>query len=1024
MKRRVLQAGLAVVASCAGAEEWNDLNVLQVNREPSRATMMVYPDAASALKYDRTTSPWFESLNGEWQFNWAKNPKTRPVEFYKPTFNAREWDTIPVPSNWQMEDYGLRIYTNVKYPFKKDPPHAPTEWNPVGSYRRTFEVPEGWKGRTVFINFDGVEAAFYLWVNGEKVGYSQGSRTSAEFNITKYLQQGENLLAVEVYRWADGSYLEDQDAWRLSGIYRDVYLWSTAQNHIRDFTIHTELDKNYEHSIFTVDVDLLGQGSVEVDLFDAEGKKVLSHPEIHLENCRKWTPETPYLYTALLTLRDGNGEIIEVIPQRIGFRKVEIKDSRFCINGVPVLVRGVNRHEHHPDTGHTISRASMLRDIQLLKENNFNAVRTAHYPNMPMWYDLCDEYGIMLWNEANIESHDMGYGPESLAKQPEWKAAHLDRIERMVERDKNHASVVVWSMGNEAGAGENFDACYNWIKENDPSRPVHYERAIGNPSSTDIFNIMYAPADEIRKYTSSDATKPYIICEYMHSMGNSTGGAKEYWDLFYEDNTAQGGFVWDWMDQGIRRSVPAEFQKNVGQGPVGKTFFAYGGWFEDETEVYNDRNFCMNGLIDSAQVPRPGLYAIKYLQRGVHVELVDLALGKVRLVNWFNFLSLDEAVSGQWKIEANGKQIAQGDIKMSGIAPRQEKIITLGLPEITPEAGIEYFLTLEFHATKNYHPLVATGHLLAWDQFKLPVEKTETRPAATKGSVSIDESASSIVVKGQNFEVVFDKTTGVMDAYTLNGKQVIISGGKPSLSRAETDNDRGQIPSVAAVWGHAGKHSVLDRMNVEKREGTARISVRQSQPEVGSSVSTVYTIEPNGEVMVEAGFNFIWTSHAIGPPLRIGMEWKIPSSFEKMNWFGRGGETYAGRDFNPIGLHEGTVDGQWVDYSRPQENGNKTAVRWVSFTDQSGTGLKVVTKGAPLGISARHYSQQTMRESDYSFQMKRADGIFLSIDALQSGIGGVISWGSTPLTKYRLFEKRYHYTYRLIPLSGRGVQSD
>ena len=1023
MNRWTLLIGLFLLAKGLLAEEWNDLSVLQVNREAPHATMMVYPDAQAALEYDRATSPWIQTLNGEWKFNWVKSPADRPIDFFKPSFDASGWGTIPVPSNWEIEGHGLRIYTNARYPFKKDPPHAPTEWNPVGSYRREFTVSKDWNGRETYIVFEGVESAFYLWVNGEKVGYSQGSRTPAEFNITPYLKPGKNMLAVEVYRWSDGSYLEDQDFWRLSGIYREVYLWSTAQSHIRDFTVVTELDDQYKDAVLKVDVDISNPvGSVELQLLNAEGeslfvKQLKDGFAVPVSNPRKWNAEDPYLYTVLLTLKDASGKTIEVIPQRVGFRAVEIKNSRFCVNGVPVLIKGVNRHEHHADTGHTIDRASMIRDIQRLKENNFNAVRTCHYPNMPEWYDLCDEYGIMLWDEANIETHGMGYKAESLAKQPEWKAAHLDRIQRMVERDKNHASVITWSMGNEAGDGENFAACYQWIKENDPTRPVHYERATGDFKNTDIFNKMYSTSDHIRKYTEGDAKKPYIICEYMHAMGNSTGGAKEYWDLFYEDNTAQGGFVWDWMDQGIRTPVPVEFKKNIGKGPVKETFFAYGGYFEDPKGVRNDGNFCMNGLIDAGQEPHPGLFAMKYLQRNVHVEPADLKVGQVKIRNWFDFTTLGDAVSGHWKIEANGKQVAEGKVPNLEIAPHTERTVSLELPGIVPEAGQEYFLTLEFRAKKNYHPLVKEGHLLAWDQFKLPQEKPIVR-AAAKGTVSVDESATAIVVKGKGFEVAFDKASGRLSSYKANGADLIVAGGEPELSRAQNDNERRQKPKPSPAWDVAAANAVVESVQVKQSGNVAKITIRKILPDVRGGFAAIYTVLGSGEVVVEVAFDFENTEEAMRPPLRIGMEWKIPAAFENMAWYGRGGETYFDRTFEPIGLFSGTVDGQWVDYSRPQENGNKTAVRWVSLTDEKGAGLLVVAEGSPLGIGARRYSQQTMRESDYSFQMERSDDIFLNIDAAQSGVGGINSWYATPLEKHRLNETAYHYAYRLIPLSG------
>ncbi len=1023
----LLFGSISMSVMAADRPEWNNIEVLQVNREEPHATLMVYPDAKAAKKYDRTSSPWFQSLNGQWKFNWIRKPSDRPVDFFKPSFDVSGWGTIPVPSNWEMEGHGLKIYTNIKYPFKMDPPNAPTDWNPVGSYRREFEVSKDWNGREIYITFDGVQSAFYLWINGKKVGYSQGSRTPAEFNITPYLKPGKNVLAAEVYRWSDGSYLEDQDFWRLSGIYRDVYLWSTARSHIRDFSVVTDLDDQYKDAVLKVHAEVLNPaGPVEVQLLDPAGKEIGSAVapgapsvalEIPVKAPAKWSAESPILYMALITLKDAAGKTLEVIPQRVGFREAAIINSRFCINGVPVLIKGANRHEHHADTGHVVDRASMLRDIQLLKENNFNAVRTCHYPNMPMWYDLCDEYGILLWDEANIESHGVGYGPETLANQPEWKAAHLDRIQRMVGRDKNHASVITWSMGNEAGDGMNFAAGYQWLKENDRTRPVHYERAKSG-ENTDIINDMYAPSDKIRKYAESDAVKPYIICEYMHAMGNSNGGAKEYWDLFYEDNLAQGGFVWDWMDQGIRTPVPDEFRKNIGKGPVQKTFFAYGGFFEEPVGVYNDGNFCMNGLINAEQVPHPATYAMKYLQRNVHVAPIDLADGKVKIKNWFDHSALGDQVSGHWKIEANGKVVKDGTIKELDIAPHAEKTVSLGLPAIEPEAGVEYFLAVEFRAKKGYHPLVDIGHLLAWDQFKLPMEK-EAVLASADGAVSCRESATAIVLSGKDFEVVFDKASGAMASYRANGNELIAAGGRPELSRAQNDNERRQKIKPVPELDVAGANAVLDKLAVEQVDGAVRVAVQKILPDVRAGFAAVYTVQPDGEVVVEAAFDFSEMPEFQRPPLRVGMEWQIPGAFGNIAWFGRGGETYAGRDFEPVGLFQGTVDGQWTDYSRPQENGNKTGVRWVTLTDKKGKGLLVAAEGAPLGIGARFYDQQTMRESDYGFQMERSDNIYLNIDAAQSGVGGINSWNAFPLEKYRLNGTTYSCTYRLLPISGK-----
>ncbi len=997
---------------------------------------MVYPNVAAAKSYDKTKSSWFQSLNGDWKFNWSLKPAERPEGFYKTNFDDSSWTTIPVPSNWEMEGHGLRWYTNTRYPFPKQQPKAPHNWNPVGSYRTNFEVPANWDGRETLIHFDGVQAAFYLWINGEKVGYSQGSRTPAEFNISKYLKPGKNQLAAEVYRWCDGSYLEDQDFWRLSGIYRDVYLFSTAQSHMRDFTVVTELDDQYKNAKLKVDVEILKpKGTVELSLVDANGTEVFKTQskkaqaavsfKIPVYGPQKWNAESPYLYRAYLTLKDSKGKVVEVIPQNIGFRETEIKGNRWMVNGREVLVRGVNRHEHHPDTGHYIDRESMLRDIKLLKENNFNAVRTSHYPNCPEWYDLCDQYGIFLWDEANIESHGYGYGSASLAKDPKWEAQHLNRIERMVERDKNHPSVITWSMGNEAGDGVNMTACKQWLADNDPTRPVHYERAMGG-DNTDIDNVMYRSPKRIR--WARDGKKPYILCEYEHAMGNSNGNAKEYWDLFYADNALQGGFVWDWMDQGIRQNVPAEFKKNIGNGPVKEDFFAYGGWWEDKAKnhftgkigVRHDDNFCMNGLIASDWTPHPGTYAMKHLQRAIHVNAVDIKKGKFKIKNWFDFSNAKGLVNGTWTIEANGKQIKTGKLEELDIKSRAEMTITVPMPS-EAKAGVEHTITFRFFAKEGYHPFVKTGHELAWDQFILPNAKQKATVALSElKALSVKNGTKSVNVTGDNFSVVIDKNSGQLVSYKANGKELIARGGQLNYWRALVDNDRPTVKKnhINHGWENAGENAAVENIDVNKIGSSAvKITVTYLMKEARTGAAVVYTIGGNGEVIVEAGTD-VSNAKGLSYPLRFGMKWQVPAAYDTMTWFGRRGETHNDRNFEAIGIHSGSVDSQWVEYSKPQENGNKSDVRWVALTDSSNNGLLISINGAPINASARFYSQNTIQESKYSFQMERDKNIFLNIDGYQCGVGGIDSWGATPLTKYRMTDKTYAYSFRMRPITG------
>jgi beta-galactosidase len=1010
--------GSLLAASLAGSlrgevPDWCNQKVIQQGVETPRATCVAYPSPEAALRFDRTASPWFQLLNGEWKFNWVVKPADRPADFYKPSYNDTKWGTIPVPSNWQRQGYGKPLYTNAIYPFPMDAPNVPVDDNPVGSYRHWFELADDWKGRETFLTFDGVSSAFYLWVNGEKVGYSQGSRTPAEFNVTRCLKPGKNLIAAEVYRWSDGSYLEDQDFWRFSGIFRDVYLTSRGATHVRDFTVLADMDGS-----FRVDAEVVGTGTVSVELLDEEGSVVARGNTAKISNVRTWSAEDPYLYTALLTLKGGTGQVLEVIPWKVGFRRSEIRDGVYYLNNVPIKFKGVNRHEHHPVTGQVVNRETMLRDIRMFKENNINAVRTAHYPNVPEWYELCDEYGIYVMDEANIESH--GYGNKAnnkLANDPAWEEAHLNRVRRMVARDKNHASVVVWSLGNEAGSGPNFVKACDWVHENDATRPVHYEG--GNKSVGDFHSRMYADNDWL-----GEGDRPSILCEYTHAMGNSNGNLTEYWDdNIYKNEKHSGGFVWDWMDQGLEEKVPEEYRKNIGRGPVRETFFAYGSWWPLpwHDQGNNGRNFCMNGLIAADWTPHPGLFAIKHVYRNVHVSPVDVATGTFRIKSWFDFSNMKDLVDGEWVVEGNGKMIERGNLADLDIPARGEKTISVPLPSINAEPGIEYFVTLRFVAKGKVSPLLKAGHELAIEQFRLPVEKAPKGiEASSLAQPVIKQTADALVVTGKGFEVVFDPRSGAMKSYSVNGKTVLKRGPKLDLWRAFTDND--EIPikkgKYNAVWRDAVVNEAVDGVQIDTLPGAVRIAMRSDLPTVSSAYKMVYTVFGNGEVQVDVGMD-VASPKSLKNPHRIGTELLVSGEYENIRWFGRGpAPTYIDRDYEPVGIFGGTVDGQWVDYSRPQENGNKVGVRWVALTDGEGNGLLIRAVGEPLSVGAKHYSQATMEASQYSFQMERSADIFLNIDYKQMGVGGNNSWGKTALEKYQLTERQPRYAYRIRPLSG------
>ena len=1043
MNRRTTRTvGIFAIAQCLGMSaltagepmDWENPRVLQVNVEHPHATLTPYPDKETAQTYERHSSDRFKLLNGNWKFEWKPRPSQRPEGFENFNFPDASWETLPVPANWQLYGYGYPLYSNIVYPFPQDAPHIPHDDNPIGLYRKYFEIPKSFRGKEVFITFDGVSSAFNLWLNGVKVGYSQGSRTPAEFNITSHLKPGSNLLAVEVFRWSDGSYLEDQDFWRLSGIYRDVYLTARPQQHMRDFRVVTDLDERYEDARLIVTVDLANPtvgGHVELELKDADGETVLA--ESRTENARllfdlpisrpwKWSNESPYLYSVLLTLKDTEEGTLEVIPQKVGFREVEIRNAVFHVNGVPVKMKGVNRHEHHPDTGHVVTRESMLRDIKLFKENNINAVRTSHYPNAPLFYDLCDEHGIWMMDEANIESH--GYGNHAgnrLANDPAWEAAHLDRVARMEARDKNHPSIIMWSLGNEAGIGPNFDTAYHYLKRTDSTRPIHYEgdnRRGGQHKASDVYSVMYREPGWV-----GPADKPSVLCEYTHAMGNSNGNLQEYWDTIYSTPRHMGAFVWDWMDQGLRTPVPAAFRHRIGTGPVKDSFFAYGGWYEQDR--HHDGNFCMNGLLAADWEPHPGLYAVKYTYRNIHVSAIDAKTGRFLIHNRFDFTNLRDLADAEWSITGNGHNIKSGQLETLDIPPRTQKEVQINLPSFTPQEGKEYLLTLRFKAKEGYSTLVDVGHELAFAQFTLQDFDGLIAPkmqAAVQSRLSIAQDGERVTVSGDHFEVVFSQVEGRMLSYTYQGRQLIQQGPELDLWRAYSDNDK--IPLEQGKYHSVWRDAVANRRIVEVTDEAVgdkavRVAFSARLPTVEATYSISYTVYRNGEIRVDVYLDKSRTPSELRFPHRIGTELIVPAEFEQMTWYGRGPTpTYADRKFERVGLFQGTVDAQWVDYSRPQENGSKTNVRWMSLADSTGNGLVFLAEVAPLSVGARHYSKVTMEASAYAFEMDRSEHIFVNIDHIQLGVGGNDSWGSTALDNYLPDDPEYRFAYHIRPLTA------
>jgi beta-galactosidase/beta-glucuronidase len=871
-----------------------------------------------------------------------------------------------------------------------------------------------------------VDSAFHLWVNGRPAGYSQDSRLPAEFNITSVVQPGENLVAVQVYRWSDGSYLEDQDFWRLSGIYRGVALWSAPPLHLRDFWARTEFDAAYRDAVLRVTARVRNDGSqdaaghvLEAQLVDAAGKLVLAaslpvkvsssrEATVELDQAvrapERWSDEHPYLYTLLLVLQGPAGQVVEVERSRVGFRQVEIRDGQLHVNGRPILIKGVNRHEHDPVTGHSVSMASMLQDIRLMKQFNINAVRTSHYPNDPRWYDLCDEYGIYLLDEANAESHGVW---DRLARDPEWEEAFMERAVRMVERDKNHPSVIAWSLGNESGYGPAHDAMSAWIHAHDPTRPVHYHPA-GDAPCVDILGPMYPTVQRIVEMAQKPGeTRPVVMCEYAHSMGNSTGNLKEYWEAIAAHRRLGGGFIWDWVDQGLRQVTEA-----------GEEWYAYGGDFGDEP---NDANFCINGLVGPDRRPHPGLWEYKKVLEPVRVEPVDPVTGRVRIVNAYTFSTLSH-LGISWDLAADGEQLQAGALPRLDTPPGESTVVTVPLQRPALRPGVEYWLTLHFVLADDT-PWAERGHEVAWAQFQVPwtVPAGPALAAADMAALDLHESAGEIVLRGADFSLRFE--AGWLTSWEVQGKELLCEGPRLNAWRAPTDNDEGFVEDVkmAAQWRAAG----LDRLEEQVQSFSwTRPSLQAVRVEVetlarapdvpaGFACRYTYTVYGSSDVLLE---------HEVSPcgdlpPLpRVGLRLLLPGGYEHLTWYGRGQhESYADRKLGAaIGLYRGTVDEQYVPYIMPQEHGNKADVRWAALADDAGAGLLVV--GMPLlNVSAHHYTAADLAAARHTYELRRREEVVLNLDHVHSGLGNG-SCGPGVLPQYQVAAKPYAYRLRLRPL--------
>jgi len=1020
-----------------GVFDWENPEVVGRNKEPGHCTYVPYADIRTAVQNDPAQSAYTQCLNGIWKFNWVRKPAERPAHFYREDYDVSQWDDIKVPANWEMEGYGIPIYTDTDYPFPANPPHIPHEYNPVGSYRRNFTIPETWEDRQVFLHFGGVKSAFYVWVNGKEVGYSQGSKTPAEFNISEHVRSEKNALAVEVYRWSDGAYLEDQDYWKISGIERDVFLFSTPNVMIRDFFVLGDLDELYLNGRIEVTVDVKSylrdtpeKHRIQMHLFDADYRPVFEEPvegevefnesgeseirlESFIENPKKWSAETPNLYSVVLSLLDESGRTVEVVSCKTGFRKVEIKGGQLLVNGIPVTIKGVNRHEHEPETGRVVSEEFMMKDIRLMKQFNINAVRTSHYPNVPRWYKLCDQYGLYVIDEANIESHGMGYRPDrTLGNNPDWQKAHLERTIRMVERDKNHPAIIIWSLGNEAGDGVNFEATYSWIKKRDPSRPVQYERA-GTRPHTDIVCPMYRQVHHLEDFLKKGLdNRPLILCEYTHAMGNSVGNLQDYWDYFDKHRELQGGFIWDWVDQGL-------LKKNE----EGEEFWAYGGDFGPPGTL-SDKNFCINGLVFPDRKFHPHIWEVKKVYQYIKVKPLDLKAGKVKILNTYDFTDFN-VFETKWTVMGDEDEVARGKLPRMDISPRHSQEVTLPLSKIEPEPGKEYFLKLSFTLSEQTS-LLPKGHEVAWEQFQLPLSQPVPDIDRKKlPKLSLQKRERLIEIKGKNFTISFDESTGMLSSYVFENTEIIQCGPVPNFWRAPTDNDFGwDMPKRLKVWKEAGAGRRVVKFtanSVSSRE--IRVDVVSMIPAGDSEYFTSYRIFGSGDIIVTS--RFVPGNTELPEMARFGMIMTLPVEFENIIWNGRGPhENYWDRKTgSPVGVYSGKVMDLYHPYIRPQENGNRTDVRWVALINDKGIGLLAV--GRPLlSISAHHFIDEDFdpgleKRQRHTFHLKKRDLVTLKLDYKQMGVGGDTSWGdrARPHPEYRLPVKEYSYSFRLRPFS-------
>ena len=1036
-----------ITISFSQYREWEDLSVFKINTEEPHSFYIPYNKAGDSLT---------QTLNGTWDFKLYKIDDEVPEKFYKKSFDKSDWDKIPVPSNWQFHSDDFPVYTNIIYPYEINPPFMPSNYNPVALYKRNFNLKDEWENMEVFIHFGAVNSAFYLWVNEKFVGYSEGSKTPAEFNLTDFVVEGNNEIILKVIRWSDGTYLEDQDFWRLSGIERDVFLYTQPKLAVRDYFLKNYLNDDLTNSKINFEVDLKNYSykrktfelitSIKKDnkivfkktkngMIGSNGsQKILIEGEVKYPQL--WSAEIPNLYDVEIEIQDSDNNYHK-LKFKTGFRKVELKNGQILVNNQPILFKGVNRHEHDEFTGHVVSRESMLKDIEIMKKNNINSVRTSHYPNDPYWYELCDKYGIYVIDEANVESHGFGYRKnDTPAYKSEFDEMHMDRWVRMVERDKNYPSILIWSLGNEAGDGPIFVEGYKWVKGFDNTRLTFYERTSEHPRMhrgqnemkgidlephTDFFGWMYHFMDDIeRDYIGNYPNRPFIWAEYSHAMGNSNGNFKDLWDMVYKERQMQGGFIWDFVDQGL-----AEFKD-------GKKYWAYGGDYSS-SEYNNDTNFCMNGLVNPDRTPHPALEEVKHVYQDVKFSLNQKG-DKIKVHNRYFFKNLENHKI-LFELVADGVVVDRSSTKIN-LHPQETKLIQNPFLKNSLSNYLEYFINI-YLFSENDAPLIGSNHILSRDQIfiKSPILVDDKLKYSKK--LKIKNSESELRIFNKDLEIIFDKLNGDFKKYSVNGMDLISSSPNLNFWRAPIDNDYGNgLPERSAAWKTASYERTFVDLKTEKIGKSIALTTNFKLKNIKSNYSTVYTVYPNGKIEVSTKFYYGGQLKDAQMP-RFGLNFNVPSQFDKANWYGRGPhENYIDRMSSAfVGYYESTVDNLKFDYSRPQENGYRTENRWLKMVNSDGKGFEI--KGDPFFSFGAHFNtiedmddgisknkpgqflgarKRIVKKQRKPIDLIKRDFISLNIDLKQMGVGGDNSWGARTLNKYILEPGDYEFSFTINPI--------